>query len=45
MTNSVFNLGREQVDFAAEKLNSHKLGWFKVGQVVPVRYRAWSGPS
>jgi hypothetical protein len=30
----------EQVEFAAEKLNSHKLGWFKVGQVVPVRYDA-----
>ena len=32
--------GGEQVDFAAEKLNSHKLGWFKVGQIVPVRYDA-----
>jgi hypothetical protein len=32
--------GGEQVEFAAEKLNSHKVGAFKVGQVVPVRYDA-----
>jgi hypothetical protein len=32
--------GGEQVDFAAEKLSSHELGWFKVGQIVPVRYDA-----
>ena len=30
--------GGAQVDFEAEKLDSHKLGWFKVGQIVPVRY-------
>lgn len=30
--------GGQQVDFQAENLDSHKLGWFKVGQVVPVRY-------
>lgn len=29
--------GGVQVDFEAEKLDSHRLGWFKVGQIVPVR--------
>jgi hypothetical protein len=32
--------GGEQVEFEAEKLDSHKVGWFKVGQIVPVRYDA-----
>jgi hypothetical protein len=32
--------GGLQVEFAAEKLSSHELGWFKVGQIVPVRYDA-----
>ena len=32
--------GSGQVDFGAQKLDTHKLGWFKVGQIVPVRYDA-----
>jgi hypothetical protein len=32
--------GGEQVEFEAEKLNMHKVGRFKVGEKVPVRYSA-----